>query len=705
MTKHLNNLRLFLFLLFSSLFALTPLEKDEIILKGRGKIQNGRYCIQFFGVDLSRLNGLYLNLEGLVYAKLSLNGREIWEGEKFLSTIDLSDKKNLLRSGRNEILIYSYEEGKEFSFQLWGSYFRWYFGTFHIHTTYSDGIYSVSELLNMVNSEGGNFCAISDHDTLGQCYDTAFHRTGNCEPIRATEWTTDSGHANILGPEGANTFSHRSVREMIDDATYRGGLVQINHPCDDELGFGWDHYPNLDPGIDGIEIFNGPTWFPNKGPDSDAEAVAWWHNLLTQGKRIAGIGNSDYHGNMPGEDPLGAHSAVYASSDHPDTILKALKLGRVMVSDEMADSRLYLYADTNNNSVMDLIMGENIIIPSGSKVIKFRLEVEDADILDEVVVYSREGEIYRHTLWTGGDYEYEWERTFTSQDQNFMRVELLAWDDDYEYCTNPIYVNYPDYELGPVHFTTSPINLPETLLVGNEETLFFSLSNTGLVSPHRFGILVAVETASFDITDWQRQGPGIGEVRNIPNLNGYEIVEWKGGYPYSVRLTPQGLFTYWCKVRPRREGWQRIFYRSWADDRLFVIEKDPETGFLGPDNERWKMDSIFVSSTTPIAEGEKRETKDEYFHFAPNPAKDRLKIVLRMPTVSSKISLRVYDIKGSLIKVLLKDIADFNSLPIPKNGGICFLDWNLSEIKNSGIYFLVLEAEGKKEIKKVSINK
>jgi len=669
---------LILSLLFSfPIFALTPLERDEIILKGGGRIENGRYLIHFPRPDLR--NGFYLNLTGLKEFFLSLNGEPIGKSsQKTRRTIDLSEKKGWLKD-KNEIEVQSPEEGKTFSFSLFQSDYRWYFGTLHIHTTYSDGRRSVSQILNMVNDEGGNFCAITDHDTLGQCYDTAFHRTGNCQPIRGTEWTTDSGHANILGMEGRNSFIKRSVARMIDDATYRGGLVQINHPCDDELGLGWDHYPYLDPGIDAIEIFNGPTWSP-EGEKSDAEAVAWWHQLLTEGKRITATGNSDYHGSRPYEDPLGSHSAVYASSDHPDTILRAVKFGRVMVCDEMGDSRLYLYADTNNNQIMDLIMGENILIPSGNKTIRFRLEVDDADTLDVVRVYARSGEIYSHTLPTGGDYEYEWETNYSNLDTNFVRVALFGSDGDYEYCTNPIYINYPEYEFGPCLFQTNPINLPETINVGADESIAFSLRNTGLVSPYRFGLLVAVETTNFLFSDWARQGPGIGEVRHNPNLNGYEILEWCGGYPYSVRLSPQNTFTYWLKIRAKQEGWQRVFYRSWADDRLFIIEKDPKTGFLGPDGEQWRFDSIFIRSAVAI--NQPVEGGKETFTLAPNPANDLIKISLL--SSSRKPPLTIYDVRGNRVKTL-----------IPEGKEIRYRAKELRE----GVYFLILKV-GEREVRK-----
>ncbi len=637
-----------IFFVFTCIFALTPLEHDEILLVGEGKIYNGRFILDFNINNLK--NGLYLNLDGLSNFSVLLNGTKVCDCKnEQKKSIDLTGQKHLL-SNINRLEILSLDEGTPFFYMLWQSFYQWYYGTFHIHTTYSDGVYSVSEILNMVNNEGGNFCAITDHSTLAQCYDTAFHRTGNCEPIRGTEWTTDSGHANILGPEGASAFTEDiPVMQMIDDATYRGGLVQINHPCDDELGMGWDHYPNLDPGIDVIEIFNGRTWFPDNKPKSDPEAVAWWHSLLTQRKRIAAAGNSDYHGNIPGEGgPLVAHSAVYAVSDHPDTILKALKLGKVMICDAMADSRLYIYADTNNNNIMDLVMGENISITSGNKTIKFRLEVDDADVMDEVIVYAREGEIFSRTLYTGGDYVYEWTRTFTNTDWNFMRVELLAWNGDYEYCTNPIYINYPEYEMGPCSLDVSPLFLPETIFVNQAETLNFYLGNDGFVSPYRFGLLVAVETLNFDITAWQTQGPGIGEVIHTPNLSGYEIIEWKGGYPYSVRLSPNNSFNYWLSILPKRIGWQKIFYRSWADDRLFIIDKEPGTGFLGPDNEKWKLDSIYVATQTQINEG--TIIKTLHFLLHPNPVNDRLIVNLSTNKIDAPISIKIYDVKGALVK-------------------------------------------------------
>ncbi|MEO0275886.1 MAG: CehA/McbA family metallohydrolase [candidate division WOR-3 bacterium] len=598
---------LIILILLNIIYARIPLENDLIIYKGIKTSGEKDIIIDF--ISPFNFKKIYLNVEGIESFELFLNDNfhGKYKSNSFYHTINLNN--NLIKDGRNSLLIRTYEKNN-IKITLWATKYEWFYGTFHIHTTYSDGLYTVSEILNMVNNLGGHFAALSDHNTLEQCYDTAFHQTGNCMPIRATEWTTnDSGHTNILGPEGSEVFEISSIKKMIDDATYRGGLVQINHPCDEELGFGWGHYPNVDPGIDVIEIFNGLIWFPKNGIKTDAEAVAWWHSLLCEGKRIAATGNSDYHGYEPGGNPLKAHSAVYASSNHPDTILKAIKFGKVMICDEMEDSRLYIYADTNLNGIMDLIMGENIIVNSGSKNVKFKVEVENSDLFDELRICSKQGIIYSTTLY-GGNYVYEFEKTFSSQDTDFIRAEILNWLGYYEYATNPIYVNYPDYELGPCNLSIT-WDIPDTIWSG-ETQIFFHLKNSGLVSPYRFSIFAMVDTNEFYITEYQNAGPGIGEVIHIPNFYGYELIEWKGGFPYSVRLSPDTEFSYWLKLIPKTNGIKSIYTRAYADDRLFIIDKEPDTGFIGPDGERWYKIDIYAVNIKEV----KKENKNKDLKYS-----------------------------------------------------------------------------------------
>jgi hypothetical protein len=662
-------------------FALSPLARDRILFEGNQVLKDGRCAISGFMPEGRKANGFYVNVEGIDQFSIRVNGADVMNvtpedrPQTRIGTLDLTGLGRCLKPGSNRIEIVSPEPDHRFWVRVWVSDLAWYYGSLHAHSTYSDGNYSVHDLLQLAIEDGGQYYAVTDHDNLAQCSDTAFHDVGGLRVIRGTEWTTDSGHSCVLGLEGSSPIEHRSIRELLDDASYRGGMMQINHPCD--IGMEWDHYPNLDPGVDWIEVFNGPTWFPGKliapftplaaaasalgvphagqvaqdGTDSDADAVAWWQDLLAQGKTIAGVGNADYHGSYPGEEPCGSCSRVYAPSCDPDTVLKYTKLGQVMICDDPSDSRLYLYADTNNNGTWDLIQGQHIRITSGSRTIRFRLEVEAADISDVVYIYDKSGEIFSHTLWTGGDYQYEWERTFNAGSQDFMRVELLAeLGADYEFCTNPIYVNHPDYEMGPVNLAATGFGWPDSIGLGSEAALNFRLGNTRGVSPYRFGLVVACDTTQFDITEWQAAGNGIGRVEHRVNVNGYEIVEWQGGYSWSNRLAAGTDFDYWLKVRPKQQGKLPILFRSWADDRIFVVARDPTTGQIGPEGFACYWDSIRVVAMAGVHASPPVSGHSFLDEIRPNPVQKQAEIRFGIGPGDTPLALTVLDPAGRIVR-------------------------------------------------------
>ncbi len=695
---------LVLLLVYSAGLGLSPLESDRVLFEGDYRLKDGEWEKSFVLGPKHQANGFYLNVEGIEEFAVLVNGVEATQVRSGktprtrIRTVELTDCNYLLKTGVNRIELVTPEQDKDFWVRVWVSDRAWYLSSFHAHTTYSDGRYSVHDLLQMVLSEGGRFYAITDHDTLGQCYDTAFHQVGNLQPIRGEEWTTDSGHANVLGLEGSQTVAHGPILQMIDDGTYRGGLVQINHPCD--LDIGWDRYPILDPGIDAIEIFNSVTWFPpGDRMDSDAAAVAWWHELLAEGKTIAGVGNPDYHGVLPLEGVLKSCTRVFSHAAHIDTILKCLKLGRGMVCDAPDDTRLYLYADTNSNGSWDLVMGEHFRIPSGSRTVKFRLEVESADWTDVVYIFDKTGEIFSHILWTGGDYEHEWTRSFSSQECDFMRLELKAeLGLDYEMCSNPIYVNHPDYETGPTEFVTAGIGWPDTLYVGQEDTLHILLRNTQGYSPYRFGLKAACDTGLFDITGWQTSGNGIGEIEHQASVEGYEMVEWRGGYTWQNRLSVGTTFDFWLTVKPKRTGRHPILFRSWADDRLFLVEEDPNSGSPGPENKYWYQRSVTVEALTGVAEQEQTLLRTLIQSVRPEPACDFTRILVQMGKHDRAARLQVFDRAGRRVqRFALSHLAP----------GMHSINWDLrgetGRQLGPGIYFIRLETRNRSEVKRLTI--
>jgi len=589
-----------LVLCFSAALGLSPLESDSIVCDGEVSAVDGRAELS---VPLVRHEaGWYANIEGPDSVTIFLNGEPVagFGKEKLpksrIGALDLSEFASRLRPGANRVELEVLPAGRLW-LRMWTSDNAWYPANFHAHTTYSDGAYSVHDLLQRAISAGAQAYAITDHNSLASTVDTAFHPVGSLQPIRGTEWTSELGHACVLGLEGSSVIdSACALRSMLDEASYRGAFVQINHPCDDELGFGWDRYPVLDSSIDWIEIFNNLTYFPPSPRLSDREAIAWWHSLLVSGKTIAATGNSDYHGNIPGEGgPMESQTLVFAPSNHPDSILKYTKLGQGMIMDESNDGRIYVYADTNNNGSWDLVMGQHARITT-TRTVRFRAEIQDADFLDEFWVYTRSGTV--HNYWFTNpfgpwDHAYEWTANYGASSRDFVRAYHENGINDPELATNAIYINHPDYELGPTDLLSQTVNRPDTMTLPAPETLRFRLTNVAGFSPWRYGLAVAFDTADFDVLGWQTAGTGVGEAENHAS-GAYEVLEWRGGFTWSNRLPVDTSFDFWLVVQPKQAGPQPLLFRSWAHDRIQLVETEPTAGFFGPENAWWHCESIFV---------------------------------------------------------------------------------------------------------------
>ncbi len=607
--------------------ALSPLESDQILFDGNLTAVDGRAGFEFTLPAGRHFAGWYANVECPGGFVLVVNGTVVaaFGADEVPRTrikgIDLSAHIAYLRSGQNRVELRGVTAAAPW-LRMWLSDNAWYPANFHAHTTYSDGRYSVHDLLQLALGAGARAYAITDHNRTAQCYDTAFHPVGSLNPIRGTEWTSELGHANVLEFQGAAVFdSTLSVQALLDEASWRGGFVQVNHPCDDELGFGWDRYPVLDSGIDFIEVFNNLTYFPPSPGDNDREAVAWWHSLLVAGKTIAATGNSDYHGTIPGEGgPMESQTRVWAPSNHPDTILKYTKLGQAMVLDESDDGRIYIYADTNNNGTWDLVMGQHARITT-SRTVKFRAEIEDADFLDDFWVYNRTGTVHNHWFinplgpW---DYAYEWTASYNASSRDFVRAYLENSVNDPELLTNPIYINHPDYELGPTRLLSLAQSWSDSAFVAEPETLRLRLECTAGYSPWRYGLAFAFDTADFALAGWQTAGPGIGAIEQRSSGR-YAILEWLGGYTWNNRLPVGSGFDFWVAVTPKRGGHLAALWRSWAHDRIQIIENEPAAGFYGPEGRYWHRDSLFarVIDVQPLSIDLPSPTIDSCAPFAP----------------------------------------------------------------------------------------
>ncbi len=192
---------------------------------------------------------------------------------------------------------------------------RWYSGGLHMHTVHSDGTLTVREISARAREAGLDFIAITDHNNTTHQMEAA--PDDGLLRIVGEEMTTPGGHASVWGLGGVRDYvdfrvlpGDPRIADLVRAVTSRGALFSINHPGAACAGCGWEHA--VPEGVTGIEITNG-----NHG--EMARAIALWDDLLKQGRRIVGVGSSDWHRgprtHRRGQRPRLGHRALHGG--HP----------------------------------------------------------------------------------------------------------------------------------------------------------------------------------------------------------------------------------------------------------------------------------------------------------------------------------------------------------------------------------------------------
>jgi PHP domain len=196
----------------------------------------------------------------------------------------------------------------------------WLAGDLHTHTVHSDGGMTVPELARFAASQGLDFLAVTDHNTISHHRElpTASAAYG-IALIAGQEVTTSSGHANAFGPIGWIDFRERPD-SWLDAAERRGGLLSVNHPLDGQLS--WSVPMQRRPPL--LEVWHS-SWL-----DTQSTApLTWW---LAWNPDAIPVGGSDWH--KPGSDarPGAPTTWVAAEAPEPDAILAAMASGRTAIS-------------------------------------------------------------------------------------------------------------------------------------------------------------------------------------------------------------------------------------------------------------------------------------------------------------------------------------------------------------------------------------
>lgn len=208
--------------------------------------------------------------------------------------------------------------------------FRFFRGDCHVHSNYSDGRSSISQIKEAAEAAGLDFVFVTDHGTIDQKYE--------CRKFRRIWWGQEPGdgphHLGILGTEKTFRPTGDFLKDFRSARTSPGALTFVPHPC------GW--FPTTRYTAEQInllkklahpfhmEIVNGANQFFDCWDITDAQSVQLWDRLLTKGKIVYALGNSDAH-MVHGIGSV--WNGVLSERCNKQAILSSIRQGHCFVSD------------------------------------------------------------------------------------------------------------------------------------------------------------------------------------------------------------------------------------------------------------------------------------------------------------------------------------------------------------------------------------
>ncbi|MDR0343889.1 MAG: CehA/McbA family metallohydrolase, partial [Nocardiopsaceae bacterium] len=197
---------------------------------------------------------------------------------------------------------------------------RWLAGDLHSHTAHSDGVMTVQELARFAVTQGLDFLAVTDHNTISHQAElpAAAARYG-ISLLPGQEVTAAGGHAGAVGATEWIDF-REPAGAWLESAERQGALLSVNHPVGGECSWTlpMDRRPPL------VEVWHW-SWLDLRWTST----LAWW---LAWDPAAVPVGGSDWH--RPGSDaPPGSPTTwVECEGDGPDAVLAGLRAGRTAIS-------------------------------------------------------------------------------------------------------------------------------------------------------------------------------------------------------------------------------------------------------------------------------------------------------------------------------------------------------------------------------------
>ena len=170
----------------------------------------------------------------------------------------------------------------------------WYRGDLHLHSEFSDGQWTLDQLVAEAKTQGLDFLGTSEHNTNAATRVWGRHVPDDFLVVSGEEVTTRNGHwvATGIKPGAWIDWRYRATDNQIgrftDLTRSLGGAAIAAHPSVPVNGTRWDFGASY-AGMDAVEVWNGP-W-----SGFNQTTVSNWHQLLVDGTYVPAVGNSDSH--------------------------------------------------------------------------------------------------------------------------------------------------------------------------------------------------------------------------------------------------------------------------------------------------------------------------------------------------------------------------------------------------------------------------
>lgn len=297
----------------------------------------------------------------------------------------------------------------------------WLIGDLHLHSTHSDGSYTIEENGKIAEEKGLNFIALTDHNTISQNF--AHESAGNILFIPGMELTTYKGHCNLYGVKDPlkdfRATNREEITNLLQEARNNGCKISINHPFDQYCPWEWE----WDVDYDWVEVWNGP-W-----TEGNERALQWWQEQLVQGRKLVVVGGSDCHRPHPYVKQGMPTTWVYSNAKSVSSILDAIHKGHVYLT----------YAPWGPQ--MEFTCGQAKIGDTIKAKGKMELTVNKLQEGDIVKVISNKGIEQEFKMANEKRLEISWD----IEERTFYRVEIWRYFLEVEgylmaALSNPIYI-------------------------------------------------------------------------------------------------------------------------------------------------------------------------------------------------------------------------------------------------------------------------